>query len=140
MRMHALHTNVCVVFGNSNSQVCPVFHSGNPLQDLSNSARHKTAFTASVGSQHTLLKHLPVPVPLSLGSCGTIRGPMSATQVEGSGGSSFHRVRTCGEWLGSCSVGSGDTALKEKAPGPQSATYPLQNPGLLGFHQRIIAF
>lgn len=52
----------------------------------------------------------------------------------------FHRVRTCGGWLGSCSMGSGDTALKEKAPGPQSATYPPQTPGLLGYHQSLIAF
>lgn len=91
----------------------------------------KTAFMASVGSQHTLLKDLPVPVPMSLSSCGIIHEPVSATQEEGSGCGTFHRVRTCGEWLESYLVGSRHTVLKEKALGPQSAASPLQNPRLL---------
>lgn len=56
----------------------------------------KTALIASLGSQHTGLKDLPVPVPMSQSSCGIIRGPVSATQVGGSGCGTFHRVRTCG--------------------------------------------
>lgn len=101
-------------FGNSNSQGCPVFQSGNPLQDLSNSARHKTAFPASwVLSTHfsstspSLSPCLWAHVGLSVGSCLLHRWREWVRH--------FHRVRTCGEWLGAAAWEAG-TQLWRKKP------------------------